>query len=175
MKRFSPAPKTAPRRLSESDEGLFEAIKEAFQCPLRSISSAQIGDYIRSLDVSPRSKNNTRATIGAFFKFCKQKGWLFRDHDGVELVPKFKEQATDITVFTSAEVTQFLTHARDEMTRFWPSALSRDCGRRRSSGWTDARLIWRTGSSRSKRPRPRQRRGVLCQSATTLRRGSNPP
>jgi integrase len=43
---------------------------------------------------------------------------LTRDHDGIELVPKFKEQVTDITIFTPAEVTQFLTHAREEMIPF---------------------------------------------------------
>ena len=93
-------------------------LKLAFNCPLTSITSAQISEYLRKLDVGARSKNNARATIGAFFKFCKEQGWLPRDHDGIELVSKFKEPVTDITIFTPWEVTQFLTRARVEMIPF---------------------------------------------------------
>ena len=93
-------------------------LKEAFNCPLTSIASSQIGEYLRNLDVGARSKNNTRATIGAFFKFCKEQGWLARDHEGIELVPKFKEPVTEITIFTPWEVTQFLNKAREEMVPF---------------------------------------------------------
>ncbi len=93
-------------------------LKEAFNCPLTSIMSAQISEYLRKLDVGARSKNNTRATIGAFFKFCKEQGWLPRDHEGIELVSKFKEPVTDITIFTPWEVTQFLTRAREKMIPF---------------------------------------------------------
>jgi len=93
-------------------------LKESFTGPLTSVTSSQIGEYLRNLDVGARSKNNARATIGAFFKFCKERGWLTRDHEGLELVPKFKEQATEITIFTPWEVTQFLNQARTEMVPF---------------------------------------------------------
>ena len=93
-------------------------LKKSFNCPLKTITSGQIGDYLRDLDVGARSKNNARSTIGAFFKFCKERGWIPRDHEGIELVPKFKEQATDITIYTPWEVTQFLNHARPEILPF---------------------------------------------------------
>jgi integrase len=93
-------------------------LKESFNCQLRAVTTGQLADYLRNQDVSSRSKNNARATIGAFFKFCKERGWLPRDHEGIELVPKFKEKPTDITIYSSWEVTQFLNHSRPEMVPF---------------------------------------------------------
>ena len=92
--------------------------KGSFNCQLRSVTTGQLGDYLQNLDVSARSKNNARASIGAFFKFCKQRGWLPRDHEGVELVQKFKEKPTDIEIYLPWEVTQFLNHSRAEMVPF---------------------------------------------------------
>ncbi|HEV2328599.1 MAG TPA: tyrosine-type recombinase/integrase [Verrucomicrobiae bacterium] len=93
-------------------------LKESFNCQLRTVTTGQLADYLRNQDVSARSKNNARATIGAFFKFCKERGWLPRDHEGIELVPKFKEKPTDITIYSPWEVTQFLNHSRPEMVPF---------------------------------------------------------
>jgi len=77
-----------------------------------------LGDFFRSMDVSARSKNNARATVGAFFKFGKERAWLPKDHDGIELVPKFKEKPHGIEIFTPWEIAQFLTFARPEMVPF---------------------------------------------------------
>ena len=93
-------------------------LKESFNCQLRAVTTGQLADYLRNQDVSARSKNNARATIGAVFKFCKERGWLPRDHEGIELVPKFKEKPTDITIYSPWEVTQFLNHSRPEMVPF---------------------------------------------------------
>ena len=93
-------------------------LKEKFQCQLRSVTSGQLSDYFRSLKVSPRSRNNARATVGAFLKFCKERGWLPRDHEGVSLVPKFKEQPHEIEIFTPAEMGVFLRYARPELVPF---------------------------------------------------------
>jgi len=62
--------------------------KEKFGNNLTSLTSTMMTDYFRTLPVSARSKNNARATVGAFLKFCKQSGWLPRDHEGVTNVPK---------------------------------------------------------------------------------------
>ena len=90
----------------------------AFHTPLSSLTTSVFGEYLRNLDVAPRSKNNLRGSLGTFFKFCKARGWLPRDHDGVDLVPKFKEQPTGIKVFTVREVAVWLRHARPEMVPF---------------------------------------------------------
>ena len=74
-------------------------LAKSFHCQLRSVSTGQLADFLRNMEVSARSKNNSRATIGAFIKFCKERGWLPRDHDGIELVPKFKEKAGQVVPF----------------------------------------------------------------------------
>ena len=93
-------------------------LKEKFHCQLGSVTTGQLSDYFRDLKVSPRSKNNARATVGAFFTFCKERGWLPRDHEGVSLVQKFKERPTDITIYSPWEVAQFLRFARTELVPF---------------------------------------------------------
>ena len=85
-------------------EVYLKQLKEKFHCQLRSVTTGQLSDYFRDLDVSPRSKNNARATVGAFFTFCKERGWLPRNHEGVSLVQKFKERPTDITIYSPWEV-----------------------------------------------------------------------
>jgi hypothetical protein len=40
-------------------------LKESFNCQLRAVTTGQLADYLRNQNVSARSKNNARATIGA--------------------------------------------------------------------------------------------------------------
>jgi hypothetical protein len=93
-------------------------LAEAFHCQLRAVTSSQVTDYLRGMDVSGRSRNNARQTIGAFFKYCRERAWLPKDHDGISLVPKFKERVKGIEIFTPSEVAQFLRFARPEMVPF---------------------------------------------------------
>ena len=99
-------------------KGCLNRFKQSFNCQVRLLTTGQVADYLRSLEFTPRTKNNARTTIGAFFKFCKERGWLPRDHEGIELVPKFKEKPTDITIYSPWEVTQFLNYSRTEMVPF---------------------------------------------------------
>jgi integrase len=92
--------------------------KEVFACPLLALTTSQVTDYLRALKVSGRSKNNARGAIGAFFKHCKERGWLPRDHEGISFVSKFKEAANEIEIFTPRELAQFLGAARPEMIPF---------------------------------------------------------
>ncbi|PYI86183.1 MAG: hypothetical protein DME26_09545 [Verrucomicrobia bacterium] len=91
---------------------------DEFHCQLRSVTTSQLADFLRNMDVSARSKNNARQTIGAFFKYCRQRGWLPKDQDGISMVPKFKEKAGDIEIFTPQEIANFLTYSRQEMVPF---------------------------------------------------------
>jgi integrase len=93
-------------------------LADAFHCQLRSVTTSQLGDLLRNMDCSARSKNNARQTIGAFFKYCKERGWLPKDHDGISMVPKFKEKAGDIEIFTPQEMANFLSYSRPEMVPF---------------------------------------------------------
>ena len=91
---------------------------DAFHCQLRSVTTGQLADFFRNMEVSGRSKNNARQTVGAFFKYCKERAWLPKDHDGISMVPKFKEKAGDIEIFTPQEIAHFLTYSRPELVPF---------------------------------------------------------
>ena len=91
---------------------------DAFHCQLRSVTTSQIADFLRNMEVSARSKNNVRQTVGTFFKYCRERGWLPKDHDGISMVPKFKENTGDIEIFTPQEIGHFLTYSRPEMVPF---------------------------------------------------------
>jgi integrase len=91
---------------------------ERLHCSLTALTQGDIADFLREMKVSGRSKNNARQAVGAFFKFCKERGWLPRDHEGIGLVPKFKESPGEIEIFTPAELRAFLTYARPEMIPF---------------------------------------------------------
>lgn len=93
--------------------------KEKIACNVGSVTTAMLTGYFRELPVSPRSKNNARATIGAFFKFCKENGWLPRDHEGIVNVPKFKDRGSEvIEIYAPKELVEILTVAREEMIPF---------------------------------------------------------
>lgn len=89
-----------------------------FKSQLRALNTSDIADFLRNMKGSPRSKNNARATLGAFFKFAKERGWVARDHDGIDMVPKFKQRSGAIQIFTPWELVQFLNHVRDELKPF---------------------------------------------------------
>ena len=43
-------------------------LKTAFNRQLGTVTTGQLSDYFRNMEVSPRSRNNARATVGAFFR-----------------------------------------------------------------------------------------------------------
>ena len=93
--------------------------KQRIQTQLTLVTTGMLTEYFRSLEVSPRSKNNARATVGAFFKFCKENGWLPRDHEGVSQVAKFKERAPEtIEIYTPPELVELLRVAKPELVPF---------------------------------------------------------
>lgn len=101
---------------------------EAFHCPLRSVTSSEVTDFINLMrsgpkknkkqSVGPRTKNNVRQILGSFFNVCRQRGLVLKDHEGVSLIPKVKEPAGRIEIFTPDEISKLLKKARREMVPF---------------------------------------------------------
>jgi hypothetical protein len=98
-------------------------------CPVRTVATIHVADFLRGLQVgsekentlrpaTARTKNNYRAMLGAFFKFCRERNWVPRDHEGVEFIQKYRDKAGDIEILNVWELTQYLTHARNEMIPF---------------------------------------------------------
>jgi integrase len=137
-------------------------LAQAFHCQLRAVTKGQLGDFFRNMEVSARSKHNARATVGAFFKYCKERGWLARDHEGIELNPKFKEKPHGIELFTPWEVSQFLAFARPEMVSFlaigaFAGLRSAEIGR---LDWSELRLAERLIEVKAEKAKTASRRLV---------------
>ena len=58
---------------------------ENFSCPLSSISTAEIDQYIHDLAGKERYRNNVLQTIGTLFSFAKKRGYVCRDQRCNEL------------------------------------------------------------------------------------------
>jgi integrase len=93
-------------------------LKKGFSGPVSRISNSEYADFLRGLRVSNRSKDNCRQALGAFFKYCKERGWLSKDHEGIEYLPRFKHEDGAIEIYTPAELAKLLSHAKDELVPF---------------------------------------------------------
>jgi integrase len=79
------------------------------------ITTGDIDKFLESLEVSARSQNNFRATIGTLFRFGQAKGYVAKDHPGVSHVDKASHAAEDVQVFTPDEMQKLLRAAKDEL------------------------------------------------------------
>jgi len=72
--------------------------------PLCEVTAVDVDDFLRSLEVSPRSQNNFRATIGTLFRFGQSRGYVPREHPCVSNVEKASQTTPEIQVFTPEEM-----------------------------------------------------------------------
>jgi hypothetical protein len=56
---------------------------EKYSCPLSSISTAEIDNYIHNLGGKERYRNNVLQAIGTLFTFARKRGYAARDHCGI--------------------------------------------------------------------------------------------
>ncbi len=88
---------------------------EAMARPLCDVTAADIDGFLRSLDVSARSQNNFRATIGTLFRFGQARGYVPREHLCVSYVEKASQTTPEIQVFTPEEMEKLLAKAKSEL------------------------------------------------------------
>lgn len=90
----------------------------AFQCQLASVTGAQIDEWLRSLKLSPRSRNNGRKRISTLMAFAKRKKYLPADHAEMSEVETATDQGKEIEIFTPDEMANILEHAQPHMLPF---------------------------------------------------------
>jgi hypothetical protein len=111
---------------SKEQEGASDAYLKVLRCylgkfsktfngPISSIATTEIADFLREMKVSNRSKKNCRGVLSAFFKFCRERNWIPMDQDPLDHVPNFKAAATDVEIYTPAELAHVFCHARSEL------------------------------------------------------------
>jgi hypothetical protein len=119
-----------------------ERVAVAFSGPLANVTPTGIDDYLRSLNVSARTRNNFRSVIGTLIRFGQQRGYVARDHPGVSTVEKSSSVPSDVQVFTPDEMRRLLDHAKRELV---PALVIGAFGGVRSEelkrlGWEDVKL-----------------------------------
>lgn len=114
----------------------------AFRCPISSVLPAEIDQFLTSLNLSPRSKNNFRRAIGMLLKFSKVKAYISQNHPGIEAVERSTEEARDITIFTPVELRALMNAADESLIPCL--ALAAFAGLRheelRRANWSDIKL-----------------------------------
>jgi integrase len=88
------------------------------QCQLVDLTTAKISAWLRGLGLSARSYNNFRTSIETLITFAKSCGYLTRDWDDLEDVPREKDKGGAVEIFTPEEISQLLTHANDKLLPF---------------------------------------------------------
>ena len=92
-----------------------ERLAKSFQMPVGDVSAAALENWLRSLKVGPRSRNNIRAMVISLFNYAKSRGYLPRDRQTeAEFVPRANVRGGDIHIFAPAQLEILLRHADAE-------------------------------------------------------------
>ena len=95
---------------------------EAFKCPILSIKSAQIEQFLDNLHMTPRTRNNYRRNMVTLFQFAQQRGYLPKDHTIMDGVGRARESDQEVKVFTPRELKFILQNARKDMLPYFAIA-----------------------------------------------------
>jgi len=99
-------------RTLRSDCGRFA---KAFSVNIADIQTSEIDDWLRSLKVGGRTRNNKRESLLAMFNFARRRGYLpRRQPTEVEDVPMAKEEPSETHILTPDEMGKLLSNASDE-------------------------------------------------------------
>jgi integrase len=88
---------------------------EAMGRPLFEVTTADVDEFLSSLELSARSQNNFRAAIGTLFRFGQMRGYVPREHPCVSNVEKASQTVPEIQVFSPEEMQKLLGKAKSEL------------------------------------------------------------
>ena len=91
---------------------------EAFRCDIQSIDRKQIEEYLSSLKLSPRSRNNFFLALRTMFRFAVSRKYLAKDFEELDGIERFSQPNGKIEIFTPSEVRRLLSVVRAEMIPF---------------------------------------------------------
>lgn len=92
-----------------------DAFCERFKTYIVGLSGEDINDFVESLGVDGRTKNNYIADIRALFEFARLKRYVPRDHRELDAVQTAAEAELQIEIFSPAEIGKLLKHARADI------------------------------------------------------------
>jgi integrase len=82
--------------------------REFDACPLSALDSRHLDDWLRRLDVHRRTRNNYRGNLLDFVRFARRRGYMPKDWDPLDQVPRLKNEPVQIDIFTPEELTKLL-------------------------------------------------------------------
>ncbi len=82
------------------------------------VMGPDIDKWLRGLGVSPRTRNNLRASVQTLFAFAKAQRYLPKDHDEIDAVMVAKNAVSEIEIFTPKEMAEILAHADKQLVPF---------------------------------------------------------
>lgn len=89
----------------------FNKFAAAFPCNINDISGNEMDNWVRSLPIGPRSRNNYRKSIQILFRFAKSRKYLPKDNDEVDGIGRARQTSEKIEIFTPEELALILSQA----------------------------------------------------------------
>jgi integrase len=83
---------------------------------LTALTPNELNDFLRKLPVSRRTRNNYRGNLCDFYRFARECGYVAKNWNPLDEVPRVKNETVRIEIFTPEEVVQLLA-ARVQMER----------------------------------------------------------
>lgn len=91
-------------------------IRRAFPGQIIELTTAKLDDWLRSLDISSRSRHNTRQVLITLFRFARDRGYLPDEKTtAAEKTARGKVVEGDIGIFQPEELSKLLTHATPDL------------------------------------------------------------
>jgi integrase len=90
----------------------------AFHGNIGTVMGPDIDKWLRGLGVSPRTRNNLRASVQTLFAFAKAQRYLPKDHDEIDSVMLAKNAVSEIEIFTPNEMVEILARADKRLIPF---------------------------------------------------------
>ena len=102
----------ASKRYIDDCRHRLDRFSKAFSGLLSTIQSNEIDDWLRSLNVAPRSRNNFLGVLITLFRFAQSRGYLHKtEKTEVELISKTRQREGDIEIFSPEEMERMLNSA----------------------------------------------------------------
>ena len=90
-------------------------LAEAFHCNVNAIAPDDLRTFLDGLRLAPRGYNNFLATLGTFFAFAQDRGWLSKEANLLAGMDKRREKSAPVEIFTPAEMGELLASCSTDL------------------------------------------------------------
>jgi integrase len=95
--------------------GLLGDFADNFQCPLSSVQSDDLRQYLNKKRIGLVSKENRRRLLVVLFNFAKAQGWLRKNEEtAADALGTYKIQQREVEIYTPAEMSRLLNAAEQD-------------------------------------------------------------